>query len=288
MRFILSSHPNLAFSRRTNMWTRFYERYGDLAHSENFERCLSALLQCKHVRVLNPDPARIRHEFWQGEPTYARLFALLHEHYTQQQDKARWGDQSAWLEGCAGVVLSAYPEAKMIQMVRDPRDRYEATLTRSPNGKGRVGGVTATWLYSIYLAERNRQRYPERYKVVRFESLVSQPEKTVAEVCAFLDEEYFPEMLLMKGVPRFQKYSAEGRSPLSTEFIGRFQGRMPEHEIRFMQLLAGRKMRAYGYELHPVHFSLADWLSFSLVELPANLLRALVWRQWATTHDRAA
>src|SRR4029453_8147005 len=80
---LLVSHPNIAMAHLgSNMWTFFYGQYGDLRHSDNFERCLAAMLRYKNVLLLNPDPDRIRKEFWQGQPTYARLFALLQWHYT--------------------------------------------------------------------------------------------------------------------------------------------------------------------------------------------------------------
>ena len=86
-------------------------------------------------------------------------------------------------------------------MIRDPRDRYHASLTLWPNGKGRAGGATARWLYSLALAQRNLQKYPDRYQVVRFETLVRQPEQTLRDVCDFLGEAYVPAMLAMEGDP---------------------------------------------------------------------------------------
>jgi hypothetical protein len=44
LRLALSSHPEIAMTRRSYMWTRIYNRYGDLRQPENFERCLNALL----------------------------------------------------------------------------------------------------------------------------------------------------------------------------------------------------------------------------------------------------
>ena len=125
MRLMLSSHPNIAMTRRTYMWTRFFNRYGDLGHSENFERCLTALMQQKHIRVLEPDPDRIRREFWQDAPTYARLFALIHKHYAERLGKPRWGDQLGFVERFAAPIFSALPSAKMIHMIRDPRAVFE-------------------------------------------------------------------------------------------------------------------------------------------------------------------
>jgi len=283
LRAFLVSSPNIAIPDvGSNYWTFFYGRYGDLSRRENFERCLAAMLRYKHVRFLQPDPERLRREFWQGEPTYARLFALFHEHYAERQGKPRWGDQTGLIERYADLIFIAYPTARMIHMLRDPRDRYEASLALWPNGKGRVGGATARWLYSVGLARRNQQRYPDRYKLVRYETLVSQPEATLREVCAFLDEEYTPAMLTMEGAPRFRDKLGSGSgsepSPLSPAFIGRFRQAIPKREIAFMQAYAGREMVAYGYALEPIQFSFGEQLVFSLVDWPLNLARMTTWR----------
>ena len=90
LRLALSLHPQIGITKRTDLWTRFYGRYGDLERSDNFERCISAILAYKHVRVLQPDGTRLRSEFSQGEPTYARLFALIHQQYSERLGKPRW------------------------------------------------------------------------------------------------------------------------------------------------------------------------------------------------------
>lgn len=284
MQAFLTSHPRIAIPYvGSNLWRYFYGQYGNLARQENFERCFSAMLRYSHVQFLNPDPDRVRREFWQGEPSYARLFALLHAHYAQQQGKARWGDQTGLLECYVDHLFAAHPDAKMIQMVRDPRDRYEASLARAPKGKGRAGGATARWLYSVGFAARNARRYPDRYMIVRYETLVAQPAKTVAKVCHFLNEEYFPDMLSMNGSPEQRDKLASRAAdktidtPVTTDFIGRYRGVVPDREIAFMQLVAKRKMRAFGYPQHPIYFPPAVWLPFALWEFPVNLVRAFAW-----------
>ncbi len=267
------------------MWTYFYGQYGDLGRRDNFERCLDAMLHYKHVAFLKPDPDRIRREFWQGPPTYARLFALFQEHHAEREGKPRWGDQTGLIERYADVVLAAYPGSKMIYMMRDPRDRYEASLALWPDGKGRVGAATARWLYSVGLAMRNQHQYPNRYKIVRFETMVSQPEETLREVCAFLGEEYSPAMLTMVGALDHRDKLSQRSSgqpgqqgPLSTEFIGRYRQVIPRPEIAFMQRYAGRDMLAYGYTLEPIRFSLGERLRFACVDWPVNLARMAAWR----------
>lgn len=285
MRDFLASHPNIAIPAvGSNMWTYFYGQYGDLSDRDNFESCLEALLHYKHVRFLQPDPERIRREFWQGPPTYARLFSLFLIHYAERKGKPRWGAQTGLIERYADRLFEAYPDLKIIHMVRDPRDRYEASLARWPNGKGRAGGASARWLYSMNLAERHLRNYPGRYKIVRFETLVEHTEDTLKEVCDFLDEEYVPEMLAMEGAPKHLNKLLNGgklepgQSPLSPEYIGLFRENVPRHEIAFMQERLGRKMRTYDYRLEPIELSTAERVSFRLIDWPNQWVRMMAWR----------
>jgi hypothetical protein len=285
MAAFLTSHPNIAIPAiGSNMWTYFYGQYGDLKKAANFERCLTAMMRYKHVSVLLPDAERIRREFADGPATYARLFALVHIHAAERDGKPRWGVQTGLIERYADQLFDAYPGVKIIHMVRDPRDRYEGSLALWPGGKGRAGGATARWTYSMRLAERNLRRHPDGYKIVRYEDMVQQPERTVREVCSFLGESFDPRMLQMTGAPerrerlRAQSSTAPTDVPLSPEFIGRFRGTIPEHEIAFMQLSAGRRMRAYGYERERLDMSAREWLGFTVVRGPDQFARMLAWR----------
>lgn len=284
MRAFLASHPHIAIPAvGSNMWTYFYGQYGNLAESDNFERCLKALLHYKHVRFLQPDPDRIRHEFWQGPLTYAHLFSLFLIHYAQREGKPRWGAQTGLIERYAPQLFTAYPHLKIIHMVRDPRDRYEASLARWPDGKGRAGGAVARWRYSMHLAEHHVQHYPQQYKIVRFESMVTRPEETLREVCHFLDESYRPEMLRMEGALRHRERLLQGaslppgESPVSPRYIGGFRGKIPPQEIAFMQLHAGRKMKTYGYQPDRLAFAAKDWLTFALTTWPSQAVRLTAW-----------
>lgn len=279
MRFLLSSHPNLVFSRRTNMWTHFWGRYGNLSREENFERCLSAMMANKHVRLLRPDRERIRQEFQQGAPTYARLFALFHEQYARQEGKPRWGDQTELIERCADEVLTAYPEAKFIHMIRDPRDCCTAVNLRADSQRSKTGTVTACWNYSANLALKNHVRFPQRYKIVHYEMLVTQPERTVQEVCTFLGEAYMPTMLRLENVPRYHDhYAKTGQSPIKRDFVGQFQSALSKREVTFMQVLAGKTMAAHGYQCESVALDWRDQLALYFRDGPLQLAYMAAWR----------
>jgi len=261
------------------MWTYFYGQFGDLAVPENYDRCMGAMLQYKHVAFLQPDEQRIRREFFQGETTYARLFALFQEHHAEREGKPRWGDQTGLIERYADQIFDAYPEAQMLHMVRDPRDRYEASLALWPEGKGRAGGATARWKYSMEHAERNQKKYPQGYMLVRFEDLVVNPGSTLKEICDFLDEDYTPSMLTLEGAPKFraQLERTDEDNLLSEKYIGRYRDSIPVDEVAFMQMYLRKFLEQNRYALEVKDFSFQENLHFWLNTWPKNLFRMYAW-----------
>ena len=283
LRLALSSHPDIAMTRRSYMWTRVYNRYGDLHDREHFERCLQALLSRKDVRALQPDVERIRREFWEGEPTYGRLFALFHEHYAERLGRSRWGEQEADIEHFADDIFQAYASARIIHMLRDPRNRYDEMLRSTPPKVrlGRVGVNTADWLESARLAERNQQRYPHNYLVLSYESLVSQPEGTLRKVCAFIGVEYVPAMLTLDGAIGFGEGNGAGRSAELETGVVEFQlngSQVSAREVAFMQSLARKEMIERGYAEEKVRFSPSDALLYYGLDWPLSLMRVVMHR----------
>lgn len=270
---LLALHPNIAMPlKESNLWTYFYRRYGDLSQPDNLERCLAAMWRYKGVRQLNPDFDRIRVEFRQSEPIYARLFALLHAQYAEQLGKPRWGVQAVSEEVYTELILAAYPTAKIIYMVRDPRDLYLAQLTtRFVRGWRKVVTSTVHWTHAISLAKKYEQRYSHRYKIVRYETLVSQPQSTLTEIYAFLNEDYIPAPPTDDSALRYHD------KDISTTFVGSFRQKLSQRDINFIQTYARQDMAAYNYPLEPVRFSPGDYSLFYLVDQPINWVYRLVW-----------
>ncbi len=280
---LLGSHPNIAMSRRTNMWTHYYNQYGDLSKEENFERCLRMMMMYKRLLKLNPDPERIRREFQLGEKSYARLFALLEEHFAEQCGKPRWGDKSLNTERYADEIIAAYPGARIIHMIRDPRDRFASSLARWKVIRGGVGFGAAMWLSSQRLAERNQARYPDQYLIVRYEDLARETIPVLETICAFIGEEYTPVMLGMQAAEQFREeggnssYGQREPGKITASSIGKFRQVLSKQQIAFLQLFAGRRMAANGYALEPVVLKASQFVGFVLLDLPLNLARMLFW-----------
>ncbi len=289
---LLTSHPNIAMTRRTNLWTHFYDQYGHLSEPDNFERCLYDMMRYKRLVLLKPDPDRLRTEFREGEPAYGRLFGLLEAQYAERVGKPRWGDKSLHTERYADPIFAAFPSAKILHIIRDPRDRYASVLTRWKKNRGGAGAGAAMWLSSVKLAEDNAERYPGGYKIVRYETLATHPEQTLQEICAFLDEEYTPVMLKMEESGSYMEaggnssYGRREPGVISTNSIGRFRQILTKRQIAFIQEHAGQTMEAMGYDLDPVQFSVSDRLIYTFADQPLNVAKMFAWRAREAIRDR--
>jgi hypothetical protein len=237
------------------MWTRYYGRFGDLAQAERLERCLRAMMKEGGIQELDLDLDRIRSEFGKGDPTYGRLFGLIHRQHADREGKARWGDQLGMVEAFADCVFETYPDASMIHMVRDPRREGSS---RGLRHLGRLGWATGRWLHSADLAMRNRSRYPDRYRVVRYEALVADPEATLREVTSFLGEELEPQMLAT--LPAVAHTQGDAPTPAATAFVERYAS----HRLDLLGYSANLQTNSPG-----PGFYVVDW--------PANRLSMVAW-----------
>ena len=260
VRMVLGAHPDLAMTRRTRLWDRFHGRFGDLADPRNLDRCLRAIVADEGAAILAPDPARIRRELAAGPVTYARIFGLLHRHHAERLGRRRWGDQLGGVERFADPIFAEFPDARMIHMVRDAR----ADALR--HGRGAWGGLgwrTAEWVASARVADRNRRRYPGRYIVVRFETLVADPRATLERLCTEIGETFVPSMERMLASIAWDRTDAsrdanEARTVRSTAFVDRYAG----SDLEAFDYPAARRVRLGGL----------DRVAFELLERPVNRL----------------
>lgn len=278
---LLSSHPNLSMVRRTNMWRWFHGKFGDLSDPANLDQAITTMRRYERLAPLAPDWDRIQEELATGEPTYGRLFDLMHRQRAERLGRPRWGDKSLHSEYFADAIFDEFPDARVIHTIRDPRDRHASIVNRYDDGSKGIGAATGRWLSSARAARRNLRRFPGRYLVVRFEDLASDPVPVTQRVCAFIGEPFVPEMMDMAGAPEHERgNSSFGALPprtISTKPIGRYKAALRPEDVAFIQMTAGRAMRQLGYALDPVLLPTPDRVRFALTSAPVDLGRLAVW-----------
>lgn len=153
------------------------------------------------------------------------FFDAFFSSYLQTRGKHIWAEKTPSNVYCFRHFLELYPCGNVIHVIRDGRDVLCSLMARF-----RCAYRSAsTWLYNVAagLACRGLPGYIE----VRYEELVTQPERTVRELCARLDVDYEPSMLETqrnrhRGAAGLEKWHACWRnSPISGEISDRSVGR---------------------------------------------------------------
>jgi hypothetical protein len=123
--------------------------------------------------------------------------------------------------------------------------------------------------------ERNLARYPDAYQVIRYETLVSEPERTLTDICRFLGGSFSTQIV------------ADSEDALNSKGTSNYEstdGGVVEHkatsncDVAFIQRYAGRRMRALGYPLRRLEMSLVQKLLSSRVQWLANRASMVAWR----------
>ncbi len=288
---LLASHPRIAMTRRTNWWTYFDGRFGDLARDEALAAILDEMRRYRRHRRLELDFERLERDFRAGERSYCRLFDLMESQHAGRAGRPRWGDKSLHTERYADRVLECFPDARILHMIRDPRDRYASVLKRWRSKRGGVGSATAAWLASLTLGRRNVERHPDGYRLLLYEDLVRDPERELRAICAFIGEPYDESMLGMSGAADFRdaggnssfgRFSAGEISPRS---IGRFREVLSPRQVAFVQRAAGAEMRALGYPDAEMPMGGSERVAYALGTVPVNAAKMALWRARERWYD---
>lgn len=277
---ILASHPDVSMIRRANLWRWFDRGFGDLEDPVNLDRCLETLVRYRRLDVLDIDPDEVKGVLGTGAKSYGRLFRAIFEAHAGRNGTLRWGDKSLHEEHHTDRIFEEWPDARVVQLMRDPRDRHASVIRRYPNQRKGLTSVTGRWIDSHLAARRNLARHGDRYRVVRYETLAQEPEKTMRELCDFLELGYEPDILAMKAVDEQREqggnssFGPQAPGSISTRSIGRYAEILDPREIAFIERLCRQGMKEYDYppsEPHPGRV-------FVLTAFPVLAARTRLWR----------
>lgn len=180
--------------------------------------------------------------------------------------KRIWVDKTARNVHRLGYILEHFPRARVIHVVRDPRD-VVASLKTHRKRKIVDGKIVPTGYcmpvnlcidrWELALAGAEPYLGHPGVRTVRYEDLVLDPERTVRELCRFVGVEYDPGMLEYwrstaptRDVRHFPQ-NIEATRPISPASIGRHRHVLTAEEIALVEERLGAAMQRFGYRPQP-------------------------------------
>ena len=258
---ILNAHPQVCGPFPSHLFRNFawnYLRYGDLRIDSTWETFVEdVVFYMAHIFAEWKTLVSVEELRALEQRSLAAVGRVIYEKEAADHGKSRVFVKENHTWSFIEYLLSHFPEARFLWVVRDPRDM---ALTWRTLASGGVVRAVDTWLQDQRgsLRAYSMLRDIGRMKLVRFEDLVTDPETCTRGVCDFLGLTYSATMLgfhtdaLVRSNARRIVSWQDLDSPIDPRAVGVFRDGLGEAEIRYVDGRCAAEMRLFGYtaELH--------------------------------------
>ncbi len=255
LRFALTNHPAVSVPEETKFYARFPGRVrygGDPQRPSDWDGAVEAVWQDAAARTGPPVRERLRAYADVVPRTWDGLFTALMTAYADVGNASRVGEKSPVHTRFIGRLSEAFPEARFVHLVRDPR---AVVLSRMKAGFGsrRIGRHVLRWREAVAAHRRHAAALgPDRYLVVRYEDLVSDLRTQIEAVCRLLDLELVPAMLEPHrregaGFRPDAEWLRNTLRPVFTDSIDRWRTELPPRQVALIESALADEMREMGY-----------------------------------------
>jgi len=232
----------------------------------DLDRYLAAAWPDWSRREFGLDEAEVRSAIAATDLSTRAVFLALAGLWSARSGKPRIGEKTPNHEKSVARIRAVFPEARFIQILRDPRDVVVSKRDHQLQGHASIFRYARS-MRKVYdrHAEYVRTLPKDVYLTVRYEDLVSDPEGQVRTMCAFLGEEFEPAMVrpherASKGFAGFEAgWKDLTLQPLTLSRIGRYREKLTPREIRTVERAVGHHLQELGYTPEPGIPHRLDW-----------------------------
>ncbi|MGH3657285.1 MAG: sulfotransferase family protein [Micromonosporaceae bacterium] len=259
LQLMLHAHPRIAIPPETRFVLDGYQRrhsFGDLREPSVRRALATWILKQRHTLDLGLDAEQVTREIEAGPPTIGSAFGIVFRAYARRHGKPRWGDKRpAYLHNLQ-VITALFPDAQIINIVRDGRDCV-ASLMEMPWNRRDIYQAIAAWNAGVDHAHwAARTLGPASYHELRYENVVADPATELKALCGFLGEEFDPVMtepatVAPKAVPKRKSWHARTRMEVSPASVSSYLERLEPWQIGLCDHAMASRLRRLGYE--PAH-----------------------------------
>jgi hypothetical protein len=249
LRVMLDRNTTLAIPYESFFVLPLARRHGDRPRLDAFLDDLDRFYQLYEWGISREDVRpRLREGMTTGE-----AIAAVFEVYAEREGKARWGDKTPLYMQHLPLIERLFPDAVWVHLVRDGRDAALSFLSLPEGFSGKTWAqprtaaqFAARWRTEILAARRLGGPYLE----LRYEDLVSDPERELRRVCEHASLPWEPGMLDHTGVAEVAKMPEHRNiAKPPTAGLRDWRNEMSREDALAFEGVAGDVLRSAGYEL---------------------------------------
>jgi len=249
LRVMLDRNSELAIPYESFFVVPLARRHGRQPRLDDFVDDLGRFYQLYEWGIA---PEDVRPRLREGMTT-GEAIAAVFEVYAEREGKPRWGDKTPLYMQSLPQLERLFPDATWVHLVRDGRDAALSFLALPEGFSGKTWAqprtaaqFAARWRTEILAARRIRGHYLE----LRYEDLVSEPERELRRVCEHASLPWEQQMLDHTGVSEVAKMPEHrniARPP--TAGLRDWRTEMSREDALAFEQVAGDVLRGGGYEL---------------------------------------
>jgi len=188
------------------------------------------------------------------ERNLAYLIDAMFRYHGEETGKVapRWGDKTPVHSLYMQEILSIFPDAKFIHMLRDGVD--SAVSHVEGEIRGDMESAAHTWVQHVRAVKAFAAAHPEHVYEVRYEDLVQRPAEVVEPLCKYLGLPYDPAMLSTldhaskMGDVSNLKHLHNVMNPINTSSIGKGRRALNDEDRQMLSKILDAELVSWGYE----------------------------------------
>lgn len=194
---------------------------------------------------------------------YSHLYDLIMRLYVGSEN---WGEKTVLEWRNAPDILEQFEDIFILHCIRDPRDVLCSWKNETIAPGVDYLDAIPNCFDSMKCARENERRFPARYRILQFEHLIREPERTLKSLCEGVGLAYDPDMLdpdRYRGKVTRDKWKPNTAFKDPIEGISRKpEGRWREHiekeDLILCEWVNRDRMKEFGYELSGLSYGIRE------------------------------
>ncbi len=207
-----------------------------------------------------------------------------------KEEILRIGDKNPVYSIYTERFLKIFPEAKFICIIRDYRDNF-VSIRKLSDLKLEAPILTLQvyrWRYVAKLFLKCRKKYPDRFRIIRYEDLVTNKSEVLADLCQFVGIPFNPdvfdfykkreETFKTYNNPLVERFHGNLMNPVNTGRMDLWKRELTPEEIRMADFVAGKYAGMFHYNQSGKNLNPLLWLKSRPMAIYGFLIfKLFVW-----------
>jgi hypothetical protein len=247
LRINLNNHSQVHIPPESPFIIHLFDKYYNKKNI-NIERFLTDLKQEPFLLVWNIDYKKLRSDLQKiVVPTFQKFCLEILKQ--QQKPNLFIGDKTPTNSLFGKQLNILFPNSKFIWIIRDYRAQVNSMLKVNFEKKI-ISSLAIRWVNYNKKIENLKNRFPEQVFLLKYEDLVTSPEKKYKEICMFLGIDFELSILSTSKInkefqPKHHKSLEDG---INTKHIDEWENELTKKQLKICEAVAGKYGEKFGYK----------------------------------------